>query len=277
MAEIIAVDQFSQGLKERLQKERKSLGSLKLASLSVGNNFATQSYLSSQKKLAQELQIEYLCLTLGENATQEEVLSQIQKLNTDKEITGIILNKPFPESWQEHVVLAALSFKKDIEGMSPYNLGRLLQKDPLFVSPTALAVLECIDKSKVDLYGKEVTIVGFSTLIGKPLSILLADRFATVCITHIGTSQAGNLASHLKNADIVISAVGKPNLIKGDWIKEGAIVIDVGVGQMKGKLAGDVEFEVAKNRASLITPVPGGVGKLTTLFLFSNLLKAAQL
>ena len=277
MAEIIAVEQFSKELKEKLQKERKALGNLKLASVSVGDNFATQCYLSSQKKAAQELEIEYLSINLSDDTSQEAALDQIQKLNADKDITGIILNKPFPDSWQEYAILSALSFKKDIEGMSPYNLGRLLQKDPLFVSPTALAVLECIERCKVNLYGKEVIIVGFSTLIGKPLSVLLADRFATVFITHIGTSEAGNLPAHVKKADIVISAVGKPNLIKGDWIKEGAIVIDVGVGKLEGKPVGDVEFGVAKKKASLITPVPGGVGKLTTLFLFSNLLKAAQL
>jgi len=277
MAEILAIEKFCEELQGRLKKERKSLGALKLASVSVGDNFATQSYLSSQRKVAQELEVEYLAVTLKEDVSWESALSKIQELNGDKEVTGIIINKPFPSSWKENAIFSALSFKKDIEGMSPYNLGRLLQKDPLFISPTALAVLECIKKSKLDLYGKEVTIVGFSSIIGKPLSVILADKFATVSITHIGTYEKGSLPAHIKAADIVISAVGKPHLIKGEWIKKGAVVIDVGVGQLKGKLVGDVEFEAANKKASLITPVPGGVGKLTTLFLFSNLFKAVQL
>jgi methylenetetrahydrofolate dehydrogenase (NADP+)/methenyltetrahydrofolate cyclohydrolase len=160
--------------------------------------------------------------------------------------------------------------------MNPYNLGLLFIGEPLFISPTVLSALEFIKMTGVKLYGKDVTIVGFSTLIGKPLALILGRRFATVSITHIATSESKHLPFYVKNADIVISAVGVPNLIKGTWLKKGVIAIDVGIGRKNSKIVGDIEFEGAKEKAAFITPVPGGVGKLTSLFLFNNLIDAYQ-
>ncbi|MBU2251537.1 MAG: bifunctional 5,10-methylenetetrahydrofolate dehydrogenase/5,10-methenyltetrahydrofolate cyclohydrolase, partial [Candidatus Omnitrophica bacterium] len=166
---------------------------------------------------------------------------------------------------------------KDIEGMNPYNLGRLALGNPLFIPPTVLSVLELIKFTGLALRGKKVTIIGASSIIGKPLALLLADKLATVTIAQIGTYEAGDLESYCRQADVLISAAGVPGLVKGDWIKKGAVVIDVGTAEKSSKISGDVEFEKAKESAAAITPVPGGVGRLTTLFLFDNLLRAERL
>ncbi len=204
----------------------------------------------------------------------ENNFKEFYNKNKNKKITGIVDNTPFPSNFTEELIFSTIDHKKDIEGMNPYNLGLLFVGEPLFVSPTVLSILEFIKMSGIDLYGKQVTIVGFSTLIGKPLTLILGRKLATVTITHIGTYESGKLPFYIKNSDIVVSAVGKPHIIKGEWIKKGAVVIDVGIGEFNGKVVGDIEFEKAKRRAAFITPVPGGVGKLTSLFLFKNLIDA---
>ena len=277
MGKIIEVNQIYDSLKKALKEEVKAFSRLRLASLCIGKDCACDTYLSAQKKLAQELGVECSAVELGAKASMEEVRKKIQELNKDETINGIIVNKPFPKRFKEDEIFSAIKEKKDVEGMNPSNLGGLFYEGPLFLSPTVLSVLEILKTLKLDIYGKEIVIVGFSTLIGKPLSLLLGREFATVTITHIGTYEAGKLPLHVEGADILISAVGKPHLIKGSWIKKGAVVIDVGIGQMEGKVVGDVELDKAKDKASFITPVPGGVGRLTTLFLFKNLLKAVRL
>jgi methylenetetrahydrofolate dehydrogenase (NADP+)/methenyltetrahydrofolate cyclohydrolase len=158
--------------------------------------------------------------------------------------------------------------------MNPYNLGLLFIGEPLFISPTVLSILEFLKMTGVDLYGKQVTIVGFSTLIGKPLALILGRKFATVSIAHIATYETKLLPVYIKNADIVISAVGQPHLIKGNWVKDKAIVIDVGIGKKGARVVGDIEFAQASLKASYISPVPGGIGKLTPIYLFKNLIAA---
>lgn len=274
---ILDASQIYESIKNELKQQLKSLPSLTLASLVIGKNYSSDVYLSSQEKLAAELGIEYLLVRLDGNVELKEVLSKIDSLNKDKKITGIVANKPFPKSWSEDDVFGAIDAKKDIEGLSPYNLGKLFIKKPQFVSPTVLSILEFLKLSKVTLYGKDVVIVGFSTLIGKPLFLILAREFATVTITHIATFESGRLPFYVSNADIVISAAGVTELIKADWIKNEAIVIDVGVAAKDGKIVGDVEFEAAKKKASFISPPKGGVGKLTPIFLFKNLVQAAKL
>jgi len=160
--------------------------------------------------------------------------------------------------------------------MNLNNLGKFFTGQPQFISPTVSSIICMLNQCRVKFYGKKATVVGFSSLIGKPLALWLGNQFATVSITHIATYEAGDLEAYVKEADILISAAGVPDLIKGSWIKEGAIVIDAGTAQKCGKLTGDVEFNEAKKKASAITPVPGGVGKLTTLFLYHNLIIAAK-
>ena len=264
-------------IKEEIKKELSQLPSLTLASLVVGKDYSSSVYLSSQKKLADELGVKYFLVELEQTASQQEIVKKIEELNQEEGVTAIVANKPFPKGIEEEDVFGAIDIKKDIEGMNPYNLGKLFTGKNCFISPTVLSILEFLKMSKAKLYGKEIVIVGFSTLIGKPLSILLGREFATVTITHIGTFEAGKLPFHVSNADIVISAAGVPELIKGSWLKQGVIIIDVGVASKQGKLVGDVEFEAAKEKASFITPVKGGVGKLTSIFLFKNLIQAAKL
>lgn len=273
-----------------LEKEiRDKIGSaakLCLASLAVGEDYSTGIYRSSQQRLAQNLGIEYKAVDLPADVCFEKFKVEIGRVNKDKKVTGIIINKPLPWGWRDADVFSLIDYRKDVEGMHPINLGKFLIGDPLLsppaagvlcISPTVRSVIALLDMSRIELYGKRVTIVGFSSLIGKQLALFLGNEFATVSITHIATYDSGDLPSYVMSADVLISAVGKPHLIRGSWIKEGAVVIDVGTGEKNGKLTGDIEFDAAKERASFITPVPGGVGKLTTMFLYYNLVTAAGL
>ncbi|HEO63713.1 MAG TPA: bifunctional 5,10-methylenetetrahydrofolate dehydrogenase/5,10-methenyltetrahydrofolate cyclohydrolase, partial [Candidatus Omnitrophica bacterium] len=198
------------------------------------------------------------------------------RLNKDSSVDGIMLMKPMPKNIDYNRLALKLDPAKDIEGIHPFNIGRITESYPYLVPPTVKAVLKILDSVVKDLKGLEVVIVGHSYIVGKPLALLLADRLATVTICHIGTSESGNLKNHVKRADILVVAAGKPNLIKGSWIKEGAVVVDVGINKYKSKIVGDVEFEEAKDKASFITPVPGGVGPLTNVMLMENLLFAAK-
>lgn len=253
------------------------LPKLCLASVAFGKDVSAKSYRASQKRLAEDLGIEYRPLDLGANNTFQDFKTEIKKLNQDKSVTGIILNKPFPSEWDDADVFSLLSEEKDIEGMHPDNLGRFFLGQPRFISPTVRSIMTMVDENNITLRGMRVALIGFSPLIGRPLALWLGSRLATVSITHIATYEKKDLTYYVKSADIVISAVGKPNLIKGEWIKEGAIVIDVGTGHKDNKISGDVEFDKAKERAGFITPVPGGVGKLTTIFLYHNLVLAYKL
>lgn len=276
MAKILDAQPIYDELKDDLRRNVAVFGKrIGLASLVVGTNYSSRVYLASQERFAHDINVDYCFVELDPFASEQTALGKIKQLNADSHIAGIITNKPFPTTWCEQAIFSAIARAKDIEGVTPHNLGLICLGEPAFISPTALSVLEFLKQTKIDLYGKEVVIVGFSTIIGKPLALLLAHHFATVTVTHVATYEAERLPFYIENADVVISAVGKPALIKGAWIKKGAIVIDVGTGERDGKIAGDIEFEEAAKRASFITPVPGGVGRLTTLFLFKNLLKAA--
>jgi len=248
-----------------------------LASLVVGNDPATQSYIKSQIKAAQELGIEYQLHKLASNSTQADILGLLKQLNNDKSVHGIIIQDPLPKHLNYKEAVNFIDPKKDVEGVHPDNLGRIILGEPKIIPCTAYAVMEMILQAQVDLCGKEIVIVGHSQIVGKPLALLLVDKLATVTICHIGTSKAGRLQEHIKRADILIVAVGSPNLIKGEWIKEGGIVIDVGINCVGDRIVGDVEFEGAKARAGYITPVPGGVGPLTVVMLMRNLVEAVKI
>jgi methylenetetrahydrofolate dehydrogenase (NADP+) / methenyltetrahydrofolate cyclohydrolase len=270
-----------------------ALPKLSLASVVVGQDSAISAYRASQERIAQQLdsgseKIQYIPVDLDASVSFEDFSKKIEELNNDDNITGIIINKPFPFS-HESEVFSLINKNKDIEGVNTDNLGKLFedgfilnnkcgnQGRNVLLAPTVRSVLDVLQEcGKLDdIRGKRITLVGFSSIIGKPLALILADSLATVSITHIGTSEAGDLKKYIEGADIVISAAGVPELIKGEWIKEGAVVIDVGTSKQGDKLVGDVEFEKAKERAAFITPVPGGVGKLTPLNLYYNLIIAA--
>jgi len=201
----------------------------------------------------------------------------IQRLNADSLINGIIVQMPLPQHIDYKKISQFICPDKDVEGIHPANIGKLLFGKAEILPCTPAAVMELLQETGVNLYGKEAVVVGHSEIVGKPLALLLLDKFATVTVCHIGTAEAGRLAEHVAGAEVLVVAVGKARLIKGEWIKEGAIVIDVGINRVDGKIVGDVEFSAAQNRAAWITPVPGGVGPLTVTMLMRNLVRAAKL
>ena len=264
-------------IKDKLQKQIQDL-SLKpvLVSIQVGENAGAEAYANSQEKVAKNLGIEYKFLRLKEDIKEKELIDFIQKLNEDKGIDGIILQMPLPAHIDYKKMSNFILPQKDAEGMHPANMGKITFGKAEILPCTPAAVMELLKESGIDLYGKEVVIVGHSEIVGKPLSLLLLDKFATVTVCHIGTSQAGKLDEHIRSAEVVIVAVGRAGLIKGEWIRQGAVVIDVGINRVKDKIVGDVEFEEAAKLASWITPVPGGVGPLTVTMLMRNLVEAVK-
>ena len=268
----------AQKLKEEIKQEIVRLDSpLVLASIMVGDNTGVQAYVKSQRKIAEELGITYQLHKFSPDTQENELSIFIQKLNSDKEVNGIILQMPLPAHIDYKKISSFIIPEKDVEGIHPLNMGKIIFGKGNVLPCTPAAVMELLKETGVDLYGKEVVVVGHSEIVGKSLALLLLDKFATVSVCHIGTSKAGKLEEHLRKAEILIVAVGKPEFIKGEWIKEGAIVIDVGINRVGDKIVGDVEFKEAQKRASWITPVPGGVGPLTTAILMRNLIEAVKL
>lgn len=261
-------------IKETLQQEIVNLKWITphLVAIQVGENEASQIYIEQQRKNCQKIGIKYECQVFS-TIKEKDLIEFIQKLNNTPEITGIIVQLPLPSHFDLTKIRSVIDKKKDVEGVTPYNIGLTVYGKPRLLPCTAMSVLELIKSTKVNIYGKEVTIIGHSEIVGKPVGLLLLNEFATITICHIGTK---DIAYHIKNAEILVVAVGKPNLIKGDWIKEGAIVIDVGINRIAGKIIGDVEFEKAKEKASFITPVPGGVGPLTVTMLLKNTIEAVK-
>ena len=277
MAKLLEGKPLAENIKEQIKKQVASLKNKPvLASIMLGENAGALAYVNSQSKAAASLGIEYCLQKLPVDTKEEVLVDFIKKLNADNSINGIIIQMPLPAHIDYKKISQFILPSKDIEGMHPENIGKILFGKGKFVPCTAASAMELINSTGVDLYGKEAVIVGHSEIVGKPLSLLLLDKFATVTVCHIGTSKAGKLAQHVKNAEILIVAVGKAGLIKGEWVREGAIVIDVGINRIEGKIVGDVDFEGAEKRASFITPVPGGVGPLTVTMLMRNLVEAAM-
>lgn len=278
MAKLLEGKPIAEKIKEEIKREIQCLKKrLVLASIQVGENAAAGAYIKSQTKVAESLSIEYQLRKLSEDTTSGALIEFIQKLNADKSINGIIVQMPLPAQIDYKKISQQISPEKDVEGMHPANIGKILFGRAKILPCTPAAVMELLNSTGIELYGKEVVVVGHSEIVGKPLALLLLDKFATVTVCHIGTSKAGRLEEHVKNAEVLIVAVGKAGLIKGEWIKEGAVVIDVGINRVGDKIVGDVEFEAAQMRAAYITPVPGGVGPLTVTMLMRNLVQAAQL
>ncbi len=268
---------IKQEVKIELEKIKEKGINPKLVAIQVGENSSSQVYLNAQKKNCQTIGILHEVKNLEPDISESELINFIEEMNKDKSVTGIILQLPLPQGMDVRKIQSRISPEKDVEGVNPANLGWIVYGRPLLAPCTALAVKELIYSTGVDLYGKEVVMVGHSDIVGKPVALLLVDKFATVCICHIGTSDKGMLEQHVKRAEILIVAVGKAHLIKGEWIKEGSIVIDVGINKLNDKIVGDVEFETAKEHAGWITPVPGGVGPITTAVLLRNTIIAAKL
>ena len=243
-----------------------------VATILVGDNPASQVYLNSQIKSYQDLGIGVQKYFFCEEISEAYLLNLIDKLNKDTEVDGIMINLPLPPQINATKVLNSIKLIKDVDGFKAEHLGLLFQNNEGFTSPsTPAGIMALIEKYNIDLEGKDVVVVGSSNIVGKPIAALILNSRGTITICNIYTK---NLAEKTKNADILISAVGKAKLITEDMVKEGAVVIDVGINRVNGKLEGDVDFENIQKKASHITPVPGGVGALTVAMLLSNILKS---
>lgn len=252
-------------------KEEKNLIP-KVATILVGDDSAAKVYINSQKKSCEELGIDLDLFFLEENTSQDDLLKLIDRLNEDKNVDGIMLNFPLPSHIDSTVILNRIKLIKDVDGFKAENLGHLVQNNKKYIAPsTPSGIMELLKRYDIDIVGKEVVVVGRSNIVGKPMAALILNEHGTVTICN---SYTKNLKEKTKRADILISAVGKANFITEDMVKDGAVVIDVGINRVNGKLVGDVDFENVQRKTSFITPVPGGVGALTVAMLFSNILKS---
>jgi len=275
-ATIIDGKRIAGHIKKAIRRDIKNIRAkdkrvLRLVALQIGRNHSSEVYLKAQMRLASELGIKYRVKTLKASVSRKTAENEITKLNNDNSVSGIIIHTPTPRHIDAESLFAKIRQDKDVEGLSPANMGKLAYRKAAVVPCTASACMALIDATGTNLRGKEAVIVGYSEIVGKPLSLILLSRLATVTVCHIGTYEKGLLKKHVRRAEILVVSVGKRYLIKGSWIRKGSIVIDVGINKYKGVITGDVDFNSARKRASYITPVPGGVGPLTAIMLMKNL------
>ncbi len=245
-----------------------------LAVVLVGDFPPSKIYIANKKKMAAEVGIASRDFLYPEGISQADLLALLRRLNADPAVHGILLQLPLPGGCNEDEAIAAIAPEKDVDGFHPMNLGHLLAGAPTVLPCTPAGVMEILDHYGVELKGAEAVVVGRSRIVGKPLAQLLLARHATVTICHTRTR---DLAAHTLRAEVLCVAAGRPQVIKGDMVREGAVVVDVGINRLEsGKLVGDVEFESASKRARAITPVPGGVGPMTVAMLMKNTLQAAR-
>ena len=244
-----------------------------LAVILVGSNPASQVYVTSKRKTCMELGIESKSYDLPADTKENELLALIRELNQDETVDGILVQLPLPPHIDSTKVTETIMPHKDVDGFHPYNVGRLCQKIPTLRSCTPYGVMKLLESTGINLTGLHAVVVGASNIVGRPMAMELLLAGCTVTVTH---SRTKDLAYHVGLADIVVAGVGKPDFVKGAWLKEGAIVIDVGINRVNGKLIGDVEFGAAAQKAGFITPVPGGVGPMTVAMLMQNTFQAYQ-
>lgn len=246
-----------------------------LAAVLVGNDPASEIYVERKTRACGEVGIRSEEVRLGAETTEEKLLSVIEGLNADPDIHGILVQLPLPQGINETAVLGAVSPLKDVDGFHPENMGMLMEGNPRFISCTPYGIMEIIDHLGIDVLGKDIVVIGRSNIVGKPVAAMLLNRDATVTVCHLCTK---NLADFTRGAEILIVAIGCSEFIKGDMIREGAVVIDVGINRDEnGRVTGDVDFESASKVCSHITPVPGGVGPMTITMLLRNTLQAARM
>ncbi|MBF0384918.1 MAG: bifunctional 5,10-methylenetetrahydrofolate dehydrogenase/5,10-methenyltetrahydrofolate cyclohydrolase [Candidatus Omnitrophica bacterium] len=283
MAEILDGKLLASKIKEELKAEvaslKKKTGKTpRIVVVSIGEDSSAGSYSKSQRNSAEAIGIEYETKVLPALCSQGDLENAIRILRGDENVSGIMIHKPVPKSINYNAAYENIGFLKDAEGMSPENLGKMLLQETKLIPCTPQAVVEVLKSVPgYDLKGKEAVIVGRSDIVGKPLSLLLLKENMTVTVCHSHTSSAGKLDYHIAGADVLVAAIGKPNFVRGNQIKKGAVVIDVGINFVNEKLVGDVDFEGAKNNASYITPVPGGIGPVTVVMLMKNTIEAFKL
>ncbi|HEA2847320.1 bifunctional methylenetetrahydrofolate dehydrogenase/methenyltetrahydrofolate cyclohydrolase FolD [Staphylococcus aureus] len=266
---------YRQGLQDQVEALKEKGFTPKLSVILVGNDGASQSYVRSKKKAAEKIGMISEIVHLEETATEEEVLNELNRLNNDDSVSGILVQVPLPKQVSEQKILEAINPEKDVDGFHPINIGKLYIDEQTFVPCTPLGIMEILKHADIDLEAKNAVVIGRSHIVGQPVSKLLLQKNASVTILH---SRSKDMASYLKDADVIVSAVGKPSLVTKDVVKEGAVIIDVGnTPDENGKLKGDVDYDAVKEIAGAITPVPGGVGPLTITMVLNNTLLAEKL
>ncbi len=278
MAIIIDGKELAKKIRANLKIEceelkKKNINS-KLAVIMVGEDSASKVYVRNKSRACEDVGIKYEEYLLDSKITQKELIELIEKLNNDKTINGILLQSPIPSNLDINEAFRTISPEKDVDGFNPLNVGKLVLNQDTFVSCTPYGIMKMFEEYDIDLTGKNVVILGRSNIVGKPLIHCCLNKNATVTSCH---SKTQNIAQKAKEADVLISAIGKANFVTSDMVKEGAVVIDVGINRLEnGKITGDVDFENVKEKASYITPVPGGVGPMTIAMLMNNVIKATR-
>lgn len=267
--------QIKDECREKVQAYKEKGIEIQLAVIQVGNDPASSVYVGNKKKACEYIGIGSLAYELPEETTQEELLDLIQSLNERKDVNGILVQLPLPEHINEDLVIKAIDPKKDVDGFHPQSVGALSIGQPGFVSCTPAGIIELLERSGIEMDGKECVVIGRSNIVGKPMALLLLRKNGTVTICH---SHTKNLKEVAKRADILIAAVGKPRFITKEYVKEGAVVIDVGIHRNENnKLCGDVDYDDVEPVVSAITPVPGGVGPMTIAMLMHNCVESVAL
>lgn len=279
VAKILDGKQIAKEYRQRLKNQVNDLKEYgftpKLSVILVGNDGASQSYVKSKKKAAEKIGMISEIIHLDESTSEEVVLSELNRLNNDDTVSGILVQVPLPKQVSEQKVLEAINPEKDVDGFHPINIGKLYIDEQTFVPCTPLGIMEILKHADINLEGKNAVVIGRSHIVGQPVSKLLLQANATVTILH---SRTKNMNAHLKQADVIVSAVGQPCLVTKENVKKGAVIIDVGnTPDENGKLKGDVAYDEVKEIASAITPVPGGVGPLTITMVLNNTLLAEKL
>jgi methylenetetrahydrofolate dehydrogenase (NADP+)/methenyltetrahydrofolate cyclohydrolase len=280
MANLINGKAVSAAVREAVKKETEELLDNHgihpgLAVILVGNDPASQVYVRNKQRACEEVGFHPFEYRMNENTTQEQLLDLIGVLNKDNKVNGILVQLPLPEHIDEQAIIHAISPLKDVDAFHPVNVGKIMIGDYDFLPCTPAGIMELIASTGVDITGKQCVVVGRSNIVGKPMAMLLLQKNGTVTICH---SRTKNLKEICAGADILVVAIGKPNFITADMVKEGAVVIDVGINRMEdGKLCGDVDFAAVEPKAGYITPVPGGVGPMTIAMLMRNTLHAAKM
>ncbi len=263
------------GLKEEVEKLKQAGICPKLAVIMVGDNSSSEVYVKNKSSACRKVGIEFEEFLLSKETTEQELLELIQKLNDDKNIHGILLQSPVPKQIDINKAFRTILPEKDVDGFHPMNVGNLVIGEDCFVSCTPFGVMKLLEEYEIEIEGKNAVILGRSNIVGKPMVQCLLAENATITVCHSKTQKIQNI---VKNADIVISAIGKPHFVTSDMIKEGAVVIDVGINRLgDGSIVGDVDFDSVNRKASYITPVPGGIGPMTIAMLLTNVVKATKI
>lgn len=279
MTQIIDGKRISQEIKEELKQEvavlREAGKECCLAVIQVGNDPASSVYVRNKKRACEYIGVKSLSYELPESTTEEELLTLIGKLNEDQTVHGILCQLPLPKHIDEEKVLNTISPKKDVDGFHPQNVGALVVGQKGFISCTPAGIIELLKRSNIEIAGKHCVVIGRSNIVGKPMALLMLRENATVTVCH---SKTTNLKEICKEADILIVAIGKPQFVTADYVKDGAVVIDVGIHRdAENKLCGDVAYDEVKDYTSAITPVPGGVGPMTIAMLMHNCVEAMKI